>query len=50
MHQLKFGKATDADSRFSVFEFRREVARAIWANLNMELNYYTNANDERFSI
>ena len=50
MHQLKFGKASDADSRFSVFEFRREVARAIWANLNMELVYYTNANDERFSI
>ena len=25
MHQLKFGKASDADSRFSVFEFRREV-------------------------
>ena len=33
-----------------MFEFRREVARAIWANLNMELIYYTNANDERFSI
>ena len=33
-----------------MFEFRREVARAIWANLNSELIYYTNANDERFSI
>ena len=50
VHQLKYGKATDADSRFSVFEFRREVARAIWANLNSELIYWTNANDERFSI
>ena len=26
------------------------MARAIWANLNSELIYYTNANDERFSI
>ena len=50
IHQLKYGKASDQDSRFSVFEFRREVARAIWANLNSELIYYTNANDERFSI
>ena len=50
MHQLKYGKAKDKDARFSVFEFRREVSRSIWANLNMELNYYTNANDERFSI
>ena len=33
-----------------VFEFRREVVRAIWSNLNTELIYYTNANDERFSI
>ena len=50
MHQLKYGKAKDKDARFSVFEFRREVARSIWANLNVELNYFTNANDERFSI
>jgi len=50
VHQLKYGQASDQDSRFSVFEFRREVARAIWANLNSELIYYTNANDERFSI
>ena len=50
MHQLKYNKASSQDSRFSVFEFRREVARAIWANLNSELIYYTNANDERFSI
>ena len=50
MHQLKFGKGVGEDNRFSVFEFRREVARAVWANLNMELLYYTNANDERFSI
>jgi hypothetical protein len=33
-----------------VFEFRREVIRGIWANLNTELLYYTNANDERYSI
>jgi hypothetical protein len=26
------------------------VIRGIWGNLNMELLYYTNANDERFSI
>lgn len=26
------------------------MVRAIWANLNTELIYYTNANDERFSI
>jgi len=48
MHQLKYGN--NKDSQFTVFEFRREVARAIWANLNLELLYYTNANDERFSI
>jgi len=42
--------AKDSDSRFSVFEFRREVVRSIWSNLNTELLYYTNANDERFSI
>ena len=24
--------------------------RGIWGNLNMELLFYTNANDERFSI
>jgi len=47
-HRLKFGQS--AESTFSVFEFRREVIRGIWANLNMELLYYTNANDERFSI
>ena len=29
---------------------RAEVVRGIWANLNLELLYYTNANDERFSI
>ena len=33
-----------------MFEFRREVIRSIWANLNLELMYYTNANVERFSI
>ena len=33
-----------------MFQFRSEVARAVWQNLNAELNYYTNANDERFSI
>jgi len=33
-----------------MFEFRSEVIRSIWANINMELRYYTNANDERFSI
>lgn len=48
MHQLKYGNTKE--SRFTVFEFRQEVARAIWANLNLELLYYTNANDERFSI
>jgi len=26
------------------------VVRGIWANLSMELLFYTNANDERFSI
>jgi len=26
------------------------VIRSIWANLNLELMYYTNANVERFSI
>jgi len=31
-------------------EFRSEVIRGIWANLNTELTYFTNANDERFSI
>ena len=50
IHQLKFGMAKDSDAKFSVFEFRREVVRAIWSNLNTELLYYTNANDERFSI
>lgn len=33
-----------------MYEFRSEVVRGIWANINMELLYYTNANDERFSI
>ena len=47
-HRLIFG--TNKDSTFSIFEFRREVIRGIWANLNMELLYFTNANDERFSI
>ena len=47
-HRLKHG--LNKDSTFSVFEFRREVIRGIWSNLNMELLYYTNANDERFSI
>ena len=55
MHQLKYkhefaANEKSGDHTFAVFEFRREVARAIWANLNMELVYYTNANDERFSI
>ena len=48
MHQLKYGQSDE--SKFSLFQFRREVVRGIWANLNMELLYYTNANDERFSI
>ena len=47
-HRLKYG--ISKDSKFSVFEFRREVVRGIWGNLNMELQYYTNSNDERFSI
>lgn len=47
-HRLRFGQSKE--STFSIFEFRREVIRGIWANLNMELLYYTNANDERFSI
>jgi hypothetical protein len=47
-HRLKFGQSKE--SAFSLFEFRREVIRGIWGNLNMELLYYTNANDERFSI
>lgn len=33
-----------------MYQFRSEVVRGIWANLNTELLYYTNANDERFSI
>lgn len=33
-----------------MYEFRSEVVRGIWGNINMELLYYTNANDERFSI
>jgi hypothetical protein len=33
-----------------MFKFRSEVIRGIWANQNMELLFYTNANDERFSI
>ena len=48
IHQLKYGSSKE--SKFSLFQFRREVVRGIWANLNMELLYYTNANDERFSI
>lgn len=48
MHQLKYGNSQE--SKFTVFQFRREVARAVWANLNTELLYWTNANDERFSI
>ena len=47
-HRLKYGLSKD--STFSIFEFRREVIRGIWSNQNMELLYYTNANDERFSI
>ena len=47
-HRLRFGQAEE--TKFNVFEFRSEVVRGIWANLNMELLYYTNANDERFSI
>ena len=47
-HRLILGQG--GDRKFSVFQFRREVIRGIWANLNMELLYYTNANDERFSI
>ena len=47
-HRLILGQGKE--STFSVFQFRREVIRGIWANLNMELLYYTNANDERFSI
>ena len=47
-HRLKYGINKDSD--FSVFEFRREVIRGIWSNLNTELLYYTNSNDERFSI
>ena len=50
MHQLKLDFGHSQDSIFSLFQFRREVVRAIWANLNMELLYFTNANDERFSI
>ena len=33
-----------------MYKFREEVARSIWANMTIELYYYTNANDERFSI
>lgn len=47
-HRLKFG--FNKDSTFGVFQFRREVIRGIWSNQNTELLYYTNANDERFSI
>ena len=48
IHQLKFGESKD--SKFTLFQLRREVVRAIWANFNMELTYYTNNNNERFSI
>jgi len=48
MHKLQYGN--NKESKFTVFEFRREVVRGIWGNLNMELLFYTNANDERFSI
>jgi len=48
IQKLKYGVSKEAG--FSVFEFRREVIRGIWANLSMELMYYTNANVERFSI
>ena len=48
VHKLSYGSSKE--SKFSLFQFRREVVRSIWANLNMELLYYTNSNDERFSI
>ncbi len=48
VHRLRYGTAEE--TKFSVFEFRSEVVRGIWANLNVELLYLTNANDERFSI
>ena len=47
-HRLRH-RRTDEEP-FSVFEFRREVIRGIWANINMELLYITNNNDERFAI
>ncbi|CDW89360.1 pecanex-like protein 4 [Stylonychia lemnae] len=47
-HRLRFGQAEE--TKFSLFEFRSEVVRGIWGNINTELLYYTNANDERFSI
>lgn len=47
-HRLRHRRSTEEP--FSVFEFRREVVRGIWANINMELLYTTNSNDERFSI
>ena len=48
VHRLRYGQ--NEETKFSLFEFRSEVARGIWANLNFELLYLTNANDERFSI
>jgi hypothetical protein len=48
LHRLSHGQ--NKDSEFGLFEFRREVVRGIWANLNMELLFTTNNNDERFSI
>jgi hypothetical protein len=47
-HRLRH--RASAEEPFSVFEFRREVIRGIWANINMELLYTTNSNDERYSI
>ena len=48
LHRLKHGR--NKESTFGLYEFRREVVRGIWANLNMELLFTTNNNDERFSI
>ena len=51
-HRLKLpNKENSKDShKFYVYEIKSELVRSIWSTMAVELGYFANNNDERYSI
>jgi hypothetical protein len=40
---------TNKDAKIHLFEFKRDIVKGYWANLNLEKTFYLNDSEDRFS-